>query len=317
MNEEFNPLQYIASYHDLVQAFGANTAAGTQHYVTLGQAEGRVADAFDEQQYLTNYVELRNAFGGDGQRATLHYITNGYFEGRTDANLLPPGFDGLQYIASHDDLIAVFGADPVTGQQHYIDSGRNEGRVIDGFNEQQYLVNYPDLAAAFSGDGAAATLHYIRVGNSEGRSDQPLPTAVDDVFAVTEDSGTTRLHVLENDSNAFPTPGGTLTFVSVDVTNTIGSVGLTQAGRRILYDPGDAFDGLAEGQTALDVFTYTIENSVGARDTASVIVSVTGVNDAPVVLADTLGIDETAPTTMMNVDLEAQPSAAGSIDFVF
>ncbi len=80
-------LQYIASYGDLIRAFGANAAAGQQHYVLHGQAEGRQLDAFDENQYLANYADLRAAFGTNGAAATIHYITHGFFEGRTAAPL--------------------------------------------------------------------------------------------------------------------------------------------------------------------------------------------------------------------------------------
>ena len=77
-------LQYVASYPDLIRAFGANAAAGQAHYAQYGQAEGRVPDAFDEVQYLANYADLRAAFGIDGTAATVHFIRNGFAEGRTD-----------------------------------------------------------------------------------------------------------------------------------------------------------------------------------------------------------------------------------------
>jgi hypothetical protein len=90
MEGEFDALQYIASHDDLILAFGANATAGEQHYVQLGQAEGRVADDFNEAQYLANYPDLQAAFGADAQAATVHFITNGFAEGRTDAAAAPP-----------------------------------------------------------------------------------------------------------------------------------------------------------------------------------------------------------------------------------
>lgn len=79
-----NGLQYIASYPDLIRAFGANAAAGQRHYLHFGQAEGRSPDSFNETQYLANYRDLRATFGTDGNAATIHYIRSGYREGRTD-----------------------------------------------------------------------------------------------------------------------------------------------------------------------------------------------------------------------------------------
>ena len=123
MANPINGLQYIASYPDLIRAFGANSAAGVQHWLTSGQIEGRRPDTFDERQYLSNYADLRTAFRNDGEAATIHYINNGFGEGRSDNVALPPGFDPLQYIASYPDLIWAFGANAVAGEQHYIQSG--------------------------------------------------------------------------------------------------------------------------------------------------------------------------------------------------
>ena len=80
----FDSLEYIASYPDLIQAFGVNAAAGAEHYQLYGQAEGRVPDSFDAAQYLANYADLRAAFGNDLDAAAAHYIASGYSEGRTD-----------------------------------------------------------------------------------------------------------------------------------------------------------------------------------------------------------------------------------------
>ena len=44
----FDGLEYIASYPDLIQAFGADAAAGAACTTSIyGQAEGRVPDSFD------------------------------------------------------------------------------------------------------------------------------------------------------------------------------------------------------------------------------------------------------------------------------
>ncbi len=80
-------LQYIASYLDLIQAFGANATAGQQHYGSYGRNKGRLIDDFNEAQYLANYPDLQVAFGGDTNAATIHYIQFGFAEGRSDVLL--------------------------------------------------------------------------------------------------------------------------------------------------------------------------------------------------------------------------------------
>jgi hypothetical protein len=77
-------LEYIATHPDLIQAFGADAAAGQAHYLNSGQAEGRVPYGFNPVQYLTNYADLQVAFGSDTQSALVHYIQYGFAEGRTD-----------------------------------------------------------------------------------------------------------------------------------------------------------------------------------------------------------------------------------------
>lgn len=58
----------------------------------------------------------------------------------------------------------------------------------------------------------------------------------------------------------------------------------------LTYNTGNIFDYLASGETATDIFTYTVTNSLGGHDTASV--TVTGVNDGPSALNDTFTTDE-------------------------
>ncbi|SJZ85215.1 hypothetical protein [Consotaella salsifontis] len=174
-----DPLDYIASYGDLIQAFGGQSqsdlvAAGLNHYRAAGFDEGRRGGIdFDVGQYLENYGDLQSAFGGDGDAATAHYINAGYGEHRLAE-------DPLDYIASYGDLIEAFGSGNEAqiiqaGLVHYQSGGWSEGREAD-FDVDSYLANYDDLRAAFA-DGAggydeeAALLHFIHAGYAEGRTD--------------------------------------------------------------------------------------------------------------------------------------------------
>ncbi|PWC88149.1 hypothetical protein TSH100_08760, partial [Azospirillum sp. TSH100] len=160
----FNALAYIASYPDLIAAFGLNTDAATQHYIQVGQAEGRTV-TFDPLAYTASYPELIAAFGTDADAAARHFIEYGYGEGRH------PNFSGLSYIASYPDLSAAFGTNADAGTRHYIQNGYAEGRTatFDGYN---YLAANRDLAVAFGTDANAAARHYIEHGRAEGRPAQ-------------------------------------------------------------------------------------------------------------------------------------------------
>jgi hypothetical protein len=113
------------------------------------------------------------------------------------------------------------------------------------------------------------------------------PDAVDDSATVAEDSGANTINVLTNDSIA-PDTGETLTITAV-TQGANGSVAITGGGTTVSYTPNANFFGS-------DSFTYTISDGNGGSDTATVSVTVTPVNDAPVANA---GPDQTSSCTGM------------------
>lgn len=62
-----------------------------------------------------------------------------------------------------------------------------------------------------------------------------------------------------------------------------------------LYDDNNAFASLAAGQTSVDTVTYTIEDTSGNSDSATLSVTVVGVNDAPVAFNDAMSTNEDLP----------------------
>ncbi len=104
------------------------------------------------------------------------------------------------------------------------------------------------------------------------------PTAVDDNFVVVEDSVNNPLDVLANDDDA-PDTGETLTVTGVGAPNQGGSVAVNGTNDGLVYSPAPNF-------TGNETFTYDIADGNGGTATASVTVSVSAVNDAPVVDLD-------------------------------
>ena len=122
------------------------------------------------------------------------------------------------------------------------------------------------------------------------------PFARDDTMAADEDSGggIQAADLLANDADF---DGDALTVSSVDGTSAAGAtVSFDSVTGAIDYDPGDLFQGLAVGESATDSFDYTVSDGNGGTRTASVTVTVDGVNDAPVAGDDPEGI-ATVPTT--------------------
>jgi hypothetical protein len=153
---------YLASNPDVRAQVGADLAAATRHYISEGHAQGRSA-GFDAWGYLASHADLRAAFGGDVQAATSHFLSNGFAEGRGIT------FDALAYVASYADLRAAFGTDTAAATRHFVLNGAAEGRAIS-FDAQAYLASYEDLRAAFGTDTAAATRHFVLNGAAEGRT---------------------------------------------------------------------------------------------------------------------------------------------------
>ena len=164
MPESFDPLRYIASYPDLIAAFGANAAAGQQHWTQYGQAEGRNPKLFDPFLYGATHADLADAFGADSDALSRHYIQTGFGENRATT-----GFDALRYGASNPDVASFYGTDEHELAGHYLRYGRDEGRSIDSFEALQYAAVNPDLARHFRDDVEGLTQHYILHGVDENR----------------------------------------------------------------------------------------------------------------------------------------------------
>ena len=99
------------------------------------------------------------------------------------------------------------------------------------------------------------------------------PDAVNDSATVDEDSGANAVSVFTNDS-ILPDTGETLS-ITAKTNGANGTVAITGGGTGLTYTPNAGFNGS-------DSFTYTVSDGNGGTDTATVSVTVTAVNDAPV-----------------------------------
>jgi VCBS repeat-containing protein len=96
----------------------------------------------------------------------------------------------------------------------------------------------------------------------------PAPTAVNDSLTVNEDSGTTIINILSNDTD----PDGDIQTV-VSATAANGTVVINGNGT-LSYTPNLNFNGP-------DTISYTMRDADGATSSAQVLVTVAPVNDAP------------------------------------
>ena len=79
----FDPVYYANRYPDLRAAFGDNSQALWDHFVSFGMKELRQAsDEFDPVYYKSMYADLQQAYGDDNPMYYFHYVAAGKAEGR-------------------------------------------------------------------------------------------------------------------------------------------------------------------------------------------------------------------------------------------
>lgn len=146
-------------------------------------------------------------------------------------------------------------------------------------------------------DGAAETTATASIAIL-GANDAPI--AFDDAFSVLEGAVVTGDLGADNGAGADADPDTAdqaLSLIALngqgDLTQTLSSgaiVTLTPDGG-LTYQTNNAFDQLREGEVASDSFSYVISDGV-ATDEATVTLTITGVNDAPIARPDTFATDE-------------------------
>lgn len=90
---EEEALAYVASWPDLMDAFGPDPVKGLGHYIHYRAVENRPI-TFNAVWYLNYYADLKEAFGDNLYNATWHYIMFGRFEGRYPNPESVPGGGG-------------------------------------------------------------------------------------------------------------------------------------------------------------------------------------------------------------------------------
>ncbi|MBS0289270.1 MAG: cadherin-like domain-containing protein [Proteobacteria bacterium] len=195
------------------------------------------------------------------------------------------------------------------GKFDYLDKGQTAS--------DSFTYTATDGHGAFS--TATATILITGVANNHP------PVAGDDTYQTNQNTTVSiEEEILLNDFD--PDAGDTISVTHVNgiplediITNnlTLSSGAELQISKGFEYNPNHVFDYLKAGSSATDSFTYTITDSHGATDTATIFIDILGLNDTPIATADNYSTDEETPIQINIPDLMSNDFDIDTGDIIF
>ncbi|MDT8424103.1 MAG: Ig-like domain-containing protein, partial [Desulfuromonadales bacterium] len=228
-----------------------------------------------------------------GNVSAVEYVTLNLL----DVNEAPTDLDLLNNTVDENSPGAIIGPLTVTDQDlvenHLFASDDirfevvgGELKVVDGVSLDFETEPNIDINITVTDKGG---LTYSELFTISVNDINDAPVALDVPSSVNEDGPGITVTADFSDDDA----ADTHTF-SVDTTGTLGSV-IDNGDGTFFYDPNGQFEQLADGATASDTFTYTVNDGNGGVSTANVNITITGQNDAPVALDVNQTVNEDGP----------------------
>ena len=128
------------------------------------------------------------------------------------------------------------------------------------------------------------------------------PIARNDFFTVDEDASVSGNVLLNNGTGADSDTGGDILSIAAvngapadvgsSITLSSGALLTLNADGTFNFDTNGAFDSLTGTQNGFDSFTYTLSDGEGGTDTATVNLTINGLNDDPIAQDDNVGTNE-------------------------
>jgi VCBS repeat-containing protein len=180
------------------------------------------------------------------------------------------------------------GSASVVANQLVFDPGAAFDHLALGASEVvQVAYTISDEHGATSSSTVAITV----TGTNDG------PVANPDTAAGTENQVLT-IGALANDTDV--DDGAVKTLVAASAPAGKGTASIV--GNQVQFNPGAAFDHLAQGATEEVVLSYTMKDEHGATSSSTITLTITGANDGPVATSDT---DATGEDTTILIDVLA------------
>ncbi|MFK7836307.1 MAG: VCBS domain-containing protein [Sulfitobacter sp.] len=274
---------------------GAVSDTATVTITVTGTATGPsiTSTALDAQGSVTE----QSASGGEA----------GFVAGQltySDADEAAPG-SGTWTIAPQTSALGSITIGASTGAWTYTLNNVAADSLDDGdFVEEFFTATITDA------DGFTAT-QVIQIGIS-GSNDAPVITAQTETVDKTGPALVLDLADFTDDPDANDTDAS-LTF---EIATPPGSGTASLSGSELTFDPGSDFDDLDAGDSRIVTVVVRATDGASEATTATIEITVTGSNDAPVITSTALDAQGSAQETGIGVpDPGANPVATGQLSF--
>ena len=171
----------------------------------------------------------------------------------------------------------------------------SEARALESLEFVNAPADYHQVTLA-----SGALIDGLDFGNAPGNLP---PVAVPDA-ATTDEDTLVSVDVLANDIDFQNDP---LRVESVSETSILGASLSIGVDGTVFYDPRGAIDSLRAGELVTDTFAYTVIDSKGGLAVGTVTVTVTGLNDVPLIGNDLATTDENTSTSISVLSNDIDP----------
>nr|WP_246506578.1 Ig-like domain-containing protein [Kistimonas asteriae] len=206
--------------------------------------------------------------------------------------------------ADHNDGSANFSLDSVQVVDGDGNPASGQG-TVSVVNNQLQFVPGSDFDSLAAGETATVTVRYV-MSDDEGAESTSTATitvtGTNDAPVANADTGSTQenqsltLNVLANDTDVDSSDSASnfsldsVQIVDGDGNPLTGQGTVSIVNNQLQFNPGEDFDGLANGETTTVNVRYVMSDDSGVTSTADAAITVTGTNDTPFLTA--------APTDM-------------------
>mgnify|MGYP001288931262 CR=1 FL=1 len=279
----------VTAVNDAPTANNDTAAVNEDATTTVSNASNGVIDDNDTDPDSSDTLTITNIAHTNGNTESVTSSTT-YSNGQTIVGTygtLTIGADGTYtYIADQDAADALDASDTANDVFTYTLS---DGTVTTTATITITVTGTNDAPTAVNDTASVDEDSTVTVSNASNGVIQDNDTDAD---ADDTTSSLVLTHIAPTGGSNSSVSGGTNHSNGTSVTGTYGTLVIGADGTYTYTADQSAADDLAAGETATDSFTYTVSDGNGGTSTATILLTVTGTNDAPTAANNTIYINE-------------------------